>query len=419
MPQTATAVFDRHLAFDPAAGEGGFDEFLKGAPARWAVYLLADGDDRPVQLLCVKNLRYSLKRRLGGDDEAAGPSKRVNYRELVRRVHWRRVDSAFEADWLYYEAARACFPDTYQGMVGFRPAWFVHVDPDAAFPRYTKTTELAKLAGGRGGGGSSGSSSSSDEVGDAGGDAGATLFGPLEDKHAAGRLVQLVEDAFDLCRYHHILVDAPRAKPCAYKEMGKCPAPCDGSISLPQYRQLVRWSVRTLEDPAEFIREQEARMAAAAAELRFETAGKIKQFVAQLRQLGKGPFRHARPVREFVFVSLQHGPRAGTAKVFLISRGRVEEVLGLLGDAPNPGAVLRVALERAAGLEAEPLDAAAAERVGVVAHHLFSGKHRGVFLPLDTVDERSLAKAYRELGKQAQAAEEPEAEGVLKELQSL
>jgi hypothetical protein len=416
MPQTATAVFDRHLAFDPAAGVAGLDEFLKGAPARWAVYLLADADDRPVQLLCVKNLRYSLKRRLGGggDDEAAGPSRRVNYRELVRRVHWRRVDSAFEADWLYYEAARACFPDTYQGMVGFRPAWFVHVDPDAAFPRYTKTTDLAKLAD-RGGGCGSGTG----VPGGGGAGAGANLFGPLEDKHAAGRLVQLVEDAFDLCRYHHILVDAPRAKPCAYKEMGKCPAPCDGSISLPQYRQLVRWSVRTLQDPAEFIREQEARMGAAAAELRFETAGKIKQFVEQLRQLGKGPFRHARPLREFVFVSLQHGPRAGTAKVFLISRGRVEEVLGLLGDAPNPGAVLRVALERAAELEAAPLDASGAERIGVVAHHLFSGKHRGVFLRLDTIDEKSLAKAYRDLGKQAPAAEEPEGEGVLKELQSL
>ena len=71
-----------------------------------------------------------------------GPSRRVNYREIVRRVHWRRVDSAFEADWLYFEAARVLFPQTYQGMVGFRPAWFVHVNPEATFPRYTKTIDL-------------------------------------------------------------------------------------------------------------------------------------------------------------------------------------------------------------------------------------------------------------------------------------
>lgn len=397
MPQTSTTLFDRQLAFDPAAGASTpeFDAFLKQAPAKWVVYLLTDADDRPVQLLCVKNLRYSLKRRLGGN-ETVGPSKRVNYREIVRRVHWRRVDSAFEADWLYYEAARACFPDTYRGMVGLRPAWFLHVDPDAPFPRYTKTPDVARQAAG-----------------------GGSLFGPLEDKHAAGKLVQLVEDAFDLCRYHHILAESPGAKACAYKEMGKCPAPCDGSISMAQYRQLVRWSVRTLEEPAEFVREQEARMRAAAAELRFETAAKIKQFVAQLEQLGKGSFRRLRPLRDFVFVSFQHGPRPGTAKVFLVSRGSIEEILGIIGDPLTPGAVLRVALERAAALDAEPLDAAGAERIGIVTHHLFSGKNRGVFLRLDTIDEKALPRAFRDLGKQAQPDGETEAEGVLKELQSL
>src|SRR3954464_8204700 len=167
MPELATEqarsldLFDRHADFEPA---GNFEAFLKGVPARWAVYLLADAEDRPVQLLCVKNLRYSLKRRLGVPEEEAGRSKRVDYRDLVRRVSWRRVDSAFEADWVYYEAARRVFPRTYQGMVGFRPAWFVHVNPEARFPRYTKTTDLTIKSG--------------------------LLIGPVEDKHAAARLMQ-------------------------------------------------------------------------------------------------------------------------------------------------------------------------------------------------------------------------------------
>src|SRR6202453_3323201 len=86
--------FDHRVAFDPAQD---FEQFLKLVPAKWVVYLLADEHDAPVQLLCVKNLRYSLKRRLGGD-EMIGPTRRVNYRDLVRHIHWRRVDSAFEAD---------------------------------------------------------------------------------------------------------------------------------------------------------------------------------------------------------------------------------------------------------------------------------------------------------------------------------
>src|SRR5471032_1055208 len=130
MPQLEQ-IFEQRIAFDPA---GDLDAFLASVPAKWVVYLFVDADDQPVQLLCVKNLRASLKRRLGGE-ETIGPTRRVNYRDLIRRIHWRRVDSAFEADWLYYEAARQVFPQTYQGMVGFRPAWFIHVNPEANFPR--------------------------------------------------------------------------------------------------------------------------------------------------------------------------------------------------------------------------------------------------------------------------------------------
>src|SRR5262245_60192890 len=193
-------IFAHQLDFDPAQP---MDEFLRAAPARWAVYLLADEQDQPVQLLCVKNLRYSLKRRLGEPEEGAPISKRVDLRQVVRRVHWRRVDSAFEADLVYLEAARALFPQSYRGMTGFRPGWFVHVDPNAQFPRYIKTTDLSLADG--------------------------MYVGPLEDKNDSQKLIEQVEDWFDLCRYYNILVEYPHGRACAYKEMGKCPAPCDGS----------------------------------------------------------------------------------------------------------------------------------------------------------------------------------------------
>ena len=387
MPETPT-LFDRHATFDPA---GDFDAFVKEVPARWVVYLLADADDRPVQLLCVKNLRYSLKRRLGIDDESAAPSKRVDYREIVRRIYWRRVDSAFEADWLYYEAARQVFPQTYAGMVGFRPAWFIHVNPDNPFPRYVKTIDLSRPG---------------------------LLIGPLEDKHAAANLIELAEDSFDLCRYYNVLVEAPGAKACAYKEMGKCPAPCDGSVSMHQYRGLVQWSAASVVDPAPLVRDHTRRMQQAAAELRFESAGKIKVLLDRISQLGKGPYRHVALLKDFRYLSLQHGPREGTAKVFLVTPGAVEEIACLVSEPDRPADLLRLALERAAGRFAERLEPAEAERVGIVTHHLFSGKHRGVFLRLDTIDEKSVIKGIHELGKQA-PQEQVEGEGVLKELQSL
>src|SRR2546423_14643966 len=110
MPEISNILL-QEIEFDPA---GDFEAFLRRVPAKWVVYLLADAEDRPVQLLCVKNLRYSLKRRLGIAEEV-GLSKRVNYRDLVRRVHWRRGATPFEAHRPYTEAARRGFPPPYQG----------------------------------------------------------------------------------------------------------------------------------------------------------------------------------------------------------------------------------------------------------------------------------------------------------------
>lgn len=389
-----TDLFDHSIAFDPA---GDFASFLKQVPAKWAVYLMCDADDQPVQLLCVKNLRYSLERRLG-TGEQAGPTKftkRVDYRDLVRKVYWRRVDSAFEADLIYLECARNVFPESYRGMVGFRPAWFVHVDPKSSFPRYTKTIDVLDKRG--------------------------LYIGPIEDKHAAQRLIQLAEDQFELCRedFYPRLLEAPHGRACAYKEMGRCPAPCDGSISMEQYRQTIAISAQALTDPASSILQQTQRMNQAAAALRFEEAAKLKSSIDPLSQLGNGPFRHVRRLEDFSFISLQRGPKAGTAKLFLITPAQVEELADLIAEPTAPADLLRTILSRAQARSGEPLDARGVECLGVVAHHLFAPKARqGLFLPLDTIDEKSLAKAFRDVQKQ-KPDEPTDGEGVMKELQAM
>jgi hypothetical protein len=388
MPQI-DAILDHRVDFDPT---GDLDAFLRQVPAKWVVYAFADAAGQPLQLLCVKNLRASLKRRLQGE-EILCLSKRVDYREIVRQIHYRRVDSAFEADWVYHDIAQQIFPETYQGMVGFRPAWFIHIDPEVEFPRYTKTIDIGNKPG--------------------------KYIGPVEDKHAAARLIELLEDAFDLCRYYNILIQAPNGRACPYKEMGKCPAPCDGSISMEQYRRMIEWSAATLADPAEMIREQNQRMRDAAADQRFETASKIKSFIAQLSKLGKGAFRHARPLRECAYAVLQPGPSARTAKLFLILPGLIEEIAGLLYEPSRPsellGAIFTVAEQHAN----TPLGPKGVERLGIVAHHLFSPKQiQGIFLPLSDISEKTIAKAYKDLQRQKRP-DEVEGEGVLKELQAI
>jgi hypothetical protein len=91
----------------------------------------------------------------------------------------------------------------------------------------------------------------------------------------------------------------------------------------------------------------------------------------------------------------------------------------LIGDS-KPSDLLRVALTSAEERNAEGIDVEGAERLGIVAHHLFSPKQtHGVFIRLARIDEKSIARAYRELKKQPAPMDEVEGEGVMKELQSL
>ena len=174
----------------------------------------------------------------------------------------------------------------YTELMRPNQGWFIHVDPDAQFPRYTKTTEPTGRSG--------------------------QIIGPFVDKHAAARMIELIEDAFDLCRYHHILTQYPNGKACAYKEMGKCPARCDGSISIEQYRRLIDMSVAGLSEIGFLIAQHSRRMEQAAAECAaLRRRQRTAPDVDQLERLRQGRFAAARPLGEFAFVTIQRGAGQG------------------------------------------------------------------------------------------------------------
>jgi excinuclease UvrABC nuclease subunit len=228
-----------------------------------------------------------------------------------------------------------------------------------------------------------------------------------------------MESLFDLCRDYSILIQSPGAGPCPWKQMNKCVGPCDGTIDLAAYRQLIAFSVTVLADPHDYVREQTRRMLQAAAELRFETAEKIKAYNEQLAALGKGPFRHVRPIERFRFVTLQRGPRAGTAKVFLITPGRIDDIAGLIAEPKPAGELLREILTILHDRGDRGVDEIGAERIGAVAHHLFQPKAKhGVFIPVDHIDEKALIKAFSELRNQ-KPPDDAAGEGLSKELQAL
>lgn len=286
-------LLDQFIPFDPAAD---FEAFLESIPAKWVVYLLSDEQGRPFQLLSVKNLRASLANRLT-EHPADEKTRSIPYRQVVRQVAYRRVDSTLEAEWVYAQLARELFPDAYQKMLANWAPWYIAIDPEADFPRpprwlITDQPDPSLLA---------------------------TTFGPITTKAAAQTLVETIEDAFDLCRYYQILCQAPHGQACAYKQMHKCPAPCDGSVSLEMYHQQIAMSLAALrsEDPAAA---HEPRMRQAAAALEFELAGKIKAHMQQLGSLKAAGMSLDR----LRFLALCRGGKAKAFKLMLLTPERIE-----------------------------------------------------------------------------------------------
>jgi hypothetical protein len=74
--------------------------------------------------------------------------------------------------------------------------------------------------------------------------------------------------------------------------------------------------------------------------------------------------------------------------------------------------VIALALSAADEAPAGPPDL---HQIGVVSHHLYSTKSIGVFLPLEKLDDRALAAAYRQIRRQ-KISDEPEDEGIVREI---
>ncbi len=206
---------------------------------------------------------------------------------------------------------------------------------------------------------------------------GGLTIGPFESGQSAERFIHVIEDAFDLCRDYTCLRQAPNGSPCPYLQMGRCAGPCNGTISLEEYRQIV---ARAGEFAAgrrkEFAESFQTRMKQASAALEFEKASTLKTRIERLEEFNSPPYRHVAPLEQFRFVLVQPispkradaflavGP--GVAKAGTIHLPPAEAQLGPLISTLN----------ELAGKEPAPIDEAGIWRMGLVAHYLFSGPQR-------------------------------------------
>jgi excinuclease UvrABC nuclease subunit len=321
---------------------------LVALPAKPGVLIIEDEAGGTLSLLQTADLRRAARVRLGPVDPEQVRSKRVDLRPLARKALACAVGSSFEADWATLQLARNRLPHSYKSMLDRWQVWFVHCDEAEEFPQWVKTAHPSETRG--------------------------VHIGPFADKHAAARFREMLEDAFDLCRYHHILVQAPHAGACAYKEMGRCPAPCDGTVSMQRYHQQIRDSIEFAKNPLIARQSIDARMRERAAALDFESAGRDRTLLDRTAACDRSEFAHVRDLDSFRFLAVLPSEREGFVRMFAIIGGLV---CPLDGVQQNPSDdVIAALISQAADLATDlapsqvARDAIAIENIGLVCRHL-------------------------------------------------
>ncbi len=285
-------------------------------------------------------------------------------------MRWRVICSRFEADWVYLENARRSWPRDDRGI---NQRWKIHwvvLDPQAPHPIFTASQQPQgppKLC-----------------------------FGPLGSAQQARALVELLEDLFDLCRYPHILRQAPHGQACAYKQMDRCPAPCDGSIPMAQYRGQIEQAVRFLTQPRELWAQQIAQQMRRAADGReFEQAARFKRLLDRSKAADAPALAHVRLLESFRYLAFFRGDGKNKLRPFLILPGVIES-LGEVSLKSLDAAC--AALAKTAPGAVFCLDGPGAQRLSLASWHLMYGKPAaGLFVPLtQAADAQSLACAIRQ-----------------------
>lgn len=295
---------DARIEIDPA---GDVRKQSLALPPHWCVALIEGESESPLQLVTTRDLRAWVRRKLEEQiDEKL--SKRVDYAPLMRAVRFWRVDSDIEADFVFLRESRSRFPPHRRPPMPERNAHLVVIDPADPQPHFhridatdTRAATSASLA----------------------------TFGPFDEKSRADRWIESIEDAFDLCRYPRELRSAPAGRPCAYKEIGRCAAPCDGSVPMSWYRDRVIDAIRVLDDEASEIERIEAHMKQLAADQKFEEAGALHARHKRLKIVAQlNPGR----VTQCAFVTLQPGPRRGRSRLLFVDHASITEVAAIIDE---------------------------------------------------------------------------------------
>ena len=149
---------------------------------------------------------------------------------------------------------------------------------------------------------------------------GALYFGPYVPARGMWEAVAFIRRNFPVrpCKYS---LDK-HMRPCIQRQMGKCPAPCNGLIGKKEYMRIVEDVRLFLQgEKKELLDELEKRMERFSEELRFEDAAKIRDSINNLRHIWESQKVIAPELGDIDVIGFYGEGKETVFKIFFIRNG--------------------------------------------------------------------------------------------------
>ncbi len=242
-------------SFNPGS-ETDFDIF-PASPAVFAIF----PDDQPglasqPYLSQTRDLRRRLRRLLAPPESV---SRRLNLRQMARRIEWQCVGSNFEAQWLLFLLNRFYYPRHFRRRLRLKWPVLVKINLRNRFPRCYLTRRILQ----------------DDSL----------YYGPFPSRAVAERFTGEFLDLFKIRRCVPDLDPDPSHPGCIYSQMHMCLAPCFKGCTDEEYqRELARVIGFLNSDGETLARELEAERNQASEALEFEQAARAHRRLEKARE---------------------------------------------------------------------------------------------------------------------------------------
>ncbi|MET0826865.1 MAG: excinuclease ABC subunit UvrC [Acidimicrobiales bacterium] len=187
---------------------------------------------------------------------------------------------------------------------------------------------------------------------------GVRYYGPFAHAYAIRETLDLLLRTFPLrtCSDNKFNLHQKQGRPCLLFHIEKCSGPCVGEIDREAYQQLTDELLAFLDGETDaIIKRLEREMQAAASELEFERAARLRDQLGSVRKAIERQQMVAERNEDFDVLGLAEDELEAAVQVFFVRRGRVVGRKGFIVDKVEdlqPGELIGDILE---GLYGEPL----------------------------------------------------------------